>query len=32
MTMGDLGENAALREIAAEVRSKLERVAEKLSF
>jgi uncharacterized protein (DUF302 family) len=27
MTMGDLGNNAALREVAAEVRSKLERVA-----
>ena len=31
MTMGDLGENATLREVAAEVRSKLERVVEKLS-
>jgi uncharacterized protein (DUF302 family) len=30
MTMGDLGENEALREVAVEVRSKLERVAENL--
>lgn len=31
MTMGDLGKNAALRQVAAEVKTKLERVAEKLS-
>jgi uncharacterized protein (DUF302 family) len=31
MTMGDLGNNAALREVAAEVRSKLERVAGAIS-